>query len=68
MSFRYYNSDKVSVWTHVKSFIANESGATAIEYAMIAGGISIVIIGAVYQIGDSVLEDFQEVEAAYPKI
>ena len=32
-------------------FLRNESGVTAIEYALIAGGISIVIIGTVNTIG-----------------
>jgi len=32
-------------------FLSNESGATAIEYALIAGGISIVIIGVVNTVG-----------------
>ncbi|MDA7947896.1 MAG: Flp family type IVb pilin [Hyphomicrobiaceae bacterium] len=35
-------------------FAQNECGATAIEYALIAGGLSITIIIAVYALGDSV--------------
>ena len=35
----------------IKSFLANESGATAIEYALIAGGISIAILTTVGLIG-----------------
>jgi pilus assembly protein Flp/PilA len=34
-------------------FLRDESGATAIEYAIIAGGISIVIVIAVTGIGSS---------------
>jgi pilus assembly protein Flp/PilA len=33
------------------SFVADESGATAIEYALIAGGISIAILTTVGLIG-----------------
>jgi pilus assembly protein Flp/PilA len=38
-------------------FLRNEFGVTAIEYALIAGGISIVIIGTVNTVG-SVLNTF----------
>ncbi len=34
-----------------KSFASNESGATAIEYGLIAAGIATVIVGAVYYLG-----------------
>jgi pilus assembly protein Flp/PilA len=35
-------------------FLRNDSGSTAIEYALIASGVSIVIVGAVTAIGRSV--------------
>jgi pilus assembly protein Flp/PilA len=35
----------------LKSFLADESGATAIEYGLIAAGISLAIIAAVNGIG-----------------
>jgi pilus assembly protein Flp/PilA len=35
------------------SFLRNESAATAIEYALIAAGISIVIVTAVNAVGSS---------------
>ena len=37
--------------TKVLAFLKNESGATAIEYGLIAAGISVVIIAAVKSIG-----------------
>ena len=37
----------------VSRFVKDESGATAIEYALIAGGISIVIVAAVNLVGTS---------------
>ena len=37
----------------LRRFGDNRSGATAIEYAMIAGGISIAIVAVVTQVGDS---------------
>jgi pilus assembly protein Flp/PilA len=33
------------------AFLKNESGATAIEYGLIAAGISVVIIAAVQTVG-----------------
>ncbi len=47
--------------TKIKSFIANESGATAIEYALIASLIAVVIIGAVQTVGGNVKTVFTEV-------
>lgn len=36
----------------VQGFIASEDGATAIEYGLIAGGISLAIVAAVFAFGD----------------
>ena len=47
--------------TKIKSFIANESGTTAIEYALIASLIAVVIIGAVQTVGGKVSTVFTEV-------
>ena len=41
-----------------RRFCANESGATAVEYAMIAVGIAVVIVAAVTSIGSSVKGSF----------
>ena len=40
------------------AFIKDESGATAIEYGLIAAGISVVIIAAVNAIGSSLNAKF----------
>jgi pilus assembly protein Flp/PilA len=45
-------------------FLSNESGATAIEYAIIAVGISIVIVAAVNGIGSSVSARFETVSTS----
>jgi pilus assembly protein Flp/PilA len=37
-----------------KAFLGNTSGATAIEYAMIAAGISIMIVAAARSIGSNI--------------
>ena len=41
-------------------YLRNESGVTAIEYALIAGGISIVIIGTVNAIGSNLSATFYD--------
>jgi pilus assembly protein Flp/PilA len=46
-------------------FLRDESGATAIEYALIAAGISIVIVAAVIGIGSSVNGRFVAVNDAF---
>ena len=48
----------------VLAFLKNESGATAIEYGLIAAGISVVIIGAVASVGTSLNATFTSVAAA----
>ncbi|MBV8661732.1 MAG: Flp family type IVb pilin [Hyphomicrobiales bacterium] len=45
----------------IKSFIANESGATAIEYALIASLIAVAIIGALTALGTKLSSEFNEV-------
>ena len=47
-----------------KSFIADESGATAIEYGLIAAGIEIAIIGAVQGVGGKLNTVFGNVSTA----
>ena len=48
----------------VRSFIKNESGATAIEYGLIAAGIAVAIIAAVGLLGTSLEGMFTTVGAA----
>jgi pilus assembly protein Flp/PilA len=45
-------------------FWSDQSGATAIEYALIAGGISIVILAAVQSIGSTLQTTFGNVSTA----
>jgi pilus assembly protein Flp/PilA len=45
-------------------FLADQSGATAIEYALIAAGISIVIVVAVGGIGTNLNTKFSSVNAS----
>ena len=45
-------------------FFSDESGATAIEYALIAGGISIAIVAVVQTIGSTLNTTFTSVQTA----
>lgn len=42
----------------IREFISDESGATAIEYGLIAAGIAVAIIAAVGLLGDSLAAMF----------
>ena len=44
-------------------FAKDESGATAIEYGLIAAGISVAIVTVVGSIGDSLSSTFGEVDS-----
>jgi pilus assembly protein Flp/PilA len=48
----------------VTRFIKDESGATAIEYGLIAGLIAVVIITAVTAVGTQLITKFTEVVTA----
>ncbi len=49
----------------IKAFFRSTSGATAIEYAMIAGGLSILIAGGVGLIGGKLTGIFTAVAALF---
>ena len=48
----------------LERFVVDERGATAIEYAIIAAGISIVIVTAVNGMGSALSAKFVEVGAS----
>jgi len=48
----------------LKDFFNDQSGATSIEYAIIAGGLSIVILAAVNGVGTAVNTKFDAVSTA----
>jgi pilus assembly protein Flp/PilA len=49
-----------------RRFLANRSGATAIEYALIAGLIAVVIAGAVGALGAQLSSTYNSVTALFP--
>jgi pilus assembly protein Flp/PilA len=50
--------------TSIARFVSDESGATAIEYGLIAAGISVAIIMVVSLVGDNLVTTFDSVAAA----
>jgi len=46
----------------ISSFMADRSGATAIEYSMIAAGIALVIVAVVNGIGTTLNTTFSSVQ------
>lgn len=48
----------------IKRFLRDESGATAIEYGLIAALISVAAIGAFTRVGDSLDTKFGDISTA----
>jgi pilus assembly protein Flp/PilA len=48
----------------ITRFLKDESGATAIEYGLIAAGIAVVIIAAVTAVGSNLASTFQSAASA----
>ena len=44
-------------WTLVRQFWGCESGATAIEYCLIAAGVALAVSATVYNVGNVVLNN-----------
>lgn len=48
------------IWPYLRSYVCRENGATAIEYALIASGISISIAVIIFVLGGSVQNLFYQ--------
>lgn len=48
----------------IRRFIRDEAGATAIEYGLIAAGISLAIIAAVNALGTSLSSKFSDISSS----
>lgn len=48
----------------IQSFVRNERGATAIEYALIAAGIAVAVAATVMSLGDSVRAMYDRIFSA----
>ena len=53
-----------TIGCELSRFRSDESGATAIEYAMIAAGVSVSIVGAVMGLGSNLKTTFYDKLAA----
>ncbi len=42
------------MWPNLTAFLKNESGATSIEYSVVAAGIALAIVTAVVRLGTNV--------------
>jgi len=48
----------------IKAFVADESGATAIEYALLASGIALFIISGVNSVGTKINSKFASIQTS----
>ena len=48
----------------VQKFLKDESGATAIEYALIAAGIALAIIASVNSLGSKISSKFSSINSS----
>ena len=51
-----------SVSAQLRKLAAEESGATAIEYGLIAAGIAVAIIAIVFTLGNDLADFFQAID------
>lgn len=54
------------MWQSIKNFFADEEGATAVEYGLIAALIAVVIISSVTDIGTRLKAVFTTIMNALP--
>jgi pilus assembly protein Flp/PilA len=59
-----FKSSTLAICTSLRRFARDDGGATSIEYALIASGISIVIVATVMTLGSNVQALFTSVATA----
>ncbi len=52
----------------IQAYVYNKEGATAIEYGLIAGGISLAIVAAVFAFGDDLRGVFNKIGSAMSSV
>ncbi len=60
--FPLYELAKAKAFAIVQEIRDDESGATAIEYGLIAAGIAVAIIGVVFTLGDQISAFFLNIQ------
>ena len=58
------NKPEAKLQQHIKRFLLDESGATAIEYGLIAAGIALAIIAAVNGLGTTLNTQFTSINSS----
>jgi pilus assembly protein Flp/PilA len=53
------------MFREVAHFLGSKAGATAVEYALLASGIALVIIIAVASVGSNLSTSYSEIGAAF---
>ena len=61
---RQQTQEAITIEQMLKDFLADESGATAIEYGLIAAGISLAIIAVVNGIGAKLNTKFSSINTS----
>jgi pilus assembly protein Flp/PilA len=59
-----FRSRSKDMMKSLKAFAGNESGATAIEYALIASLIAVALVGILSSLGTKLSSEFSEVSSA----
>lgn len=52
----------------INRFLRDETAATAIEYALIACGIAVAIVGAVNGLGTAVKDKYTSIQAGFESV
>jgi pilus assembly protein Flp/PilA len=55
-----------AMYALLSRLLRNDTGATAIEYALIAGGIALAIVGAISALGGNVSAKFTDIQGRMP--
>ncbi|TVR95216.1 MAG: Flp family type IVb pilin [Rhodospirillales bacterium] len=55
-------------FNRITAIVQDESGATAIEYGLIAALIAVVLMGALQVLGTDLATFFQDIAAALPEV
>ena len=67
MLLLYCELAKAKAFAMVQEIKDDESGATAIEYGLIAAGIAVAIIGIVFTLGDQISAMFANIQSQLAK-
>jgi pilus assembly protein Flp/PilA len=62
--YQNYGNEGINAMQIIKRFLMDDAGATAIEYGLIAAGISVAIITVVSSLGSSLNTTFTSVATA----